>query len=66
MGLDIRLPIGLMFTSIGAILLVYGLVASDASQSQGHNVNAIWGAVILGFGVVMLAAWKLLPHEDKS
>ena len=66
MGLDIRLPIGLMFTAIGAILIVYGLAASDASQSQGHNVNLIWGVVILVFGLVMFAAWKFFPHGDKK
>ena len=66
MGLDIRLPIGLMFTAIGAILIVYGLAAADSSRSQGHNVNLIWGVVILVFGIVMFAAWKLFPHEKKS
>lgn len=66
MGLDIRLPIGLMFTSIGVILAVYGAVAGDASMSQGHNVNLIWGVVILVFGVVMLALWKFLPHKEPS
>ena len=62
MGLDIRLPIGLMFTAIGAILVVYGLASGDASQSQGHNVNLIWGVVILVFGLVMFAAYKLFPQ----
>src|SRR5690242_21584146 len=56
MGLDIRLPIGLMFTLFGVLLVVYGLV-SDRSifqRSLGMNVNLGWGAVLLIFGVVML------------
>jgi hypothetical protein len=56
MGLDIRLPIGLMFTLFGILLVVYGLV-SDSSiyqRSLGMNVNLGWGFVLLIFGVVML------------
>jgi hypothetical protein len=65
MGLDIRLPIGLLFSSIGALLAVYGAVAADHSESQGHNVNLIWGACILVFGLVMLAAWKFVPKAKE-
>ena len=45
MGIDIRLPIGLMFTIIGLLLAVFGLL-SDTSiyqRSLGINVNLIWG-----------------------
>ena len=55
MGLDIRWPIGLMFTLIGALLAVYGLMTgSNAAlyqSSLGININLIWGAVLLVFGV---------------
>ena len=54
MGLDIRLPIGLMFTLIGALLTVFGLAKSSESVSLGININLIWGAVLLVFGVLML------------
>jgi len=57
MGLDIRLPIGAMFTLFGLLLVVYGL-AGDKSiyqRSLGINVNLGWGAVLLIFGLVMLA-----------
>lgn len=57
MGLDIRLPIGLMFSIIGAVLAVYGLAVPTKSQALGMNANLIWGACILGFGVLMMAAW---------
>ena len=57
MGLDIRLPIGLMFTLFGLLLVVYGLVSDKAiyQRSLGMNVNLGWGAVLLIFGLVMLA-----------
>jgi hypothetical protein len=56
MGLDIRWPIGLMFTLIGALLTGYGVVAkSDHAISLGININLIWGIVLLVFGVLMLA-----------
>ena len=55
MGLDIRWPIGLMFTLIGALLTIYGLVVkSDHAISLGININLIWGLVLLVFGVFML------------
>ena len=56
MGLDIRLPIGLMFTLFGLLLVVYGLASNKEiyQRSLGINVNLGWGAVLLVFGVVML------------
>jgi hypothetical protein len=54
MGLDIRWPIGLMFTLLGVLLVGYGVVKSDASISLGVNINLIWGVVLLVFGVGML------------
>jgi hypothetical protein len=58
MGLDIRLPIGLLFALVGALLAVFGLVTSDSNiygRSLGININLIWGLVMLAFGVLM--AW---------
>jgi len=54
MGLDIRWPIGLMFTLIGALLVVFGLAKGAESTSLGININLIWGVVLLVFGVLML------------
>jgi len=55
MQLDIRLPIGLMFTVVGGLLTVFGLVGdkSGLQRSLGINVNLWWGLVMLIFGVVM-------------
>ena len=56
MGLDIRLPIGLLFSLLGIILAAYGVVA-DAEiyrRSLGFNVNLVWGIVLLVFGALLL------------
>jgi hypothetical protein len=57
MGIDIRLPLGILFFLLGSTLVVYG-AASDASlyrQSLGINVNLYWGVVLLAFGALMFA-----------
>jgi multisubunit Na+/H+ antiporter MnhG subunit len=56
MNLDIRLPIGLMFALVGAIIGVFGLLSDPAiyQRSLGININLWWGAVMFLFGVVML------------
>jgi hypothetical protein len=55
MGLDIRLPIGLMFVVLGALLTVYGLVADKAiyDRSLGIWINVWWGLILLAFGAIM-------------
>ena len=54
MGLDIRWPIGLMFSLIGVLLTGYGLLKRSASISLDININLVWGVVLLVFGVAML------------
>jgi hypothetical protein len=54
MGLDIRWPIGLMFTLIGVLLTAYGALNRSDSLSLGIDINLIWGIVLLVFGVLML------------
>ncbi len=56
MGLDIRLPIGALFTVLGVLLTGYGLISDPAiyERSLGINVNLWWGAALLLFGVVMI------------
>jgi hypothetical protein len=63
MGLDIRWPIGLMFTLLGVILVLAGLVTGSNAEmyhrSLDINVNLYWGMVLLVFGVSMLTfAWR--------
>lgn len=58
MGLDIRLPIGMMFTVVGLLLVIYGLATGGNAElyrrSQDININLWWGLVLLAFGVIML------------
>jgi hypothetical protein len=56
MNLDIRLPIGGLFTLLGLLLTGYGLVSGSEiyQRSLGHNVNLYWGLVVLAFGLVFL------------
>jgi hypothetical protein len=57
MKLDLRYPIGLMFTAFGVMLTIFGLLSDRAiyQRSLGINVNLWWGLVLLVFGLVMLA-----------
>jgi hypothetical protein len=56
MKLDLRLPIGLMFTIFGVLLAGFGLTSDTAiyERSLGVNVNLWWGVVLTVFGLVML------------
>jgi len=54
MGLDLRFPIGLMFTLIGVLLAIFGLANGGDSIRLGMNINLIWGIVLVVFGVLML------------
>ena len=64
MKLDLRLPIGLMFSIIGVLLAVFGFASDPAiyQRSLGINVNLWWGLVLVVFGLVML--W--LVRRDKA
>lgn len=58
MNLDIRTPMGLMFTLLGAVIAVFGLVSGSNKElykkSLDINVNLWWGLVMVAFGVSML------------
>ena len=63
MGLDIRWPIGLMFSLVGALLVIYGVATTSDTEiyrrSLDININLRWGLVVLAFGASMLAlAWR--------
>ena len=61
MVLDLRLPMGMLFTALGLLLTGYGLLSDPAvyQVSLGINVNLWAGLGILAFGLLMLAgAWR--------
>jgi len=64
MGLDLRWPIGLMFTILGTLLMIYGAAtAGDAmyARSLGYNVNLLWGAGLVLFGGTVLLLMRRRP-----
>jgi hypothetical protein len=58
MGFDIRLPIGIMFSTFGLLLAAYGAATRGSDiyvrHSLGINVNLWWGMAMLAFGLAML------------
>jgi hypothetical protein len=60
MGLDIRLPIGLLFSIFGVLLIGYGVLGDESiyARSLDVNINLWWGIVMLGFGLVMFVLGK--------
>ena len=56
MDLDLRVPIGLFFVSVGLIMAIFGLASDPAiyQKSLGINVNLDWGIVEIVFGSLML------------
>lgn len=58
MKLDIKIPIGLLFTIFGLILSVYGVVTGSDTEiyakSLGYNINLYIGLFMFVFGVFML------------
>jgi hypothetical protein len=57
MSLDLRIPMGLMFTLTGLILTLFGYTTRANTElyvkSLGINVNLWWGLVLLAFGLTM-------------
>jgi hypothetical protein len=57
MNLDLRIPMGLMFSIIGVILTGFGMATNGRTdlyaRSLGVNANLWWGIVLLIFGQLM-------------
>jgi multisubunit Na+/H+ antiporter MnhG subunit len=66
MSLDLRIPMGLMFLIVGAMLSIYGFFTRGSEiyeRSAGLNINLIWGLVMLVFGLVMFLLGR---YSDKQ
>jgi hypothetical protein len=66
---DIRLPVGAIFTFYGVILAIYGLASGDLDAHHmiaGLNVNIVAGAGMLVFGLVMLFLARRAPRVPRS
>jgi hypothetical protein len=69
MGLDIKIPIGLMFGIFGLILTIFGLVTNGEAmynQSLNTNVNLWSGIFMLVFGGFMLLISDLVRKPKKE
>jgi hypothetical protein len=58
MGLDLRIPIGLLLAIVGILLVGSGVLLDPSAyrKSLGLNVNLWWGLVLLLVGAILLFA----------
>jgi len=69
MGVDIKIPIGLMFSILGIILTVYGIISNGApiyQHSFNININLWSGIFMLVFGGIMLLLAFLSKTKKES
>ncbi len=68
MGLDIRIPLGLIFLITGGIMSLYGLFTRGNMQlyarSENINLNLGWGLVMFLFGAVMFFVGRRQKWQD--
>jgi multisubunit Na+/H+ antiporter MnhG subunit len=68
MGLDIRIPLGLIFLITGGIMTVYGFISRNAAdvyeKSMGINLNLSWGALMFVFGAIMYIVGRRQKWQD--
>ncbi|MDE3104030.1 MAG: hypothetical protein KGK08_02545 [Acidobacteriota bacterium] len=68
MGLDIRIPLGLIFLIIGGLMSVYGLLTRHAAdlyaKSMGINLNLSWGLLMFVFGAMMFLVGRRQKWQD--
>jgi hypothetical protein len=67
MGLDIRIPLGLIFLITGGMVSIYGLVTRHSAiytRSMGVNLNLSWGLVMFIFGLVMFLVGRRQKWQD--
>jgi hypothetical protein len=67
MGLDIRIPLGLIFLITGGIITLFGIFTRGSAiyeKSMGTNLNLIWGAIMFLFGLVMYLVGRRQKWQD--
>ena len=67
MGLDIRIPLGMIFLIIGGIMAIFGLATHGSAmydRSLGIDLNLTWGAIMFVFGLVMFVVGKRQKWQD--
>lgn len=68
MSMDIRFPIGFMFTIIGLIITAWGLISSPEIYKKSLNVNInLWtGLAVLAFGLMFLLMSLAAQAKNKK
>jgi len=67
MKLDLRYPLGMLFTAFGVLLAGYGLLRpEERAVMSAVNVNLYAGLAMLVFGVVMLWLARRAESREKS
>ncbi|HEY2038990.1 MAG TPA: hypothetical protein VGG95_04960 [Edaphobacter sp.] len=67
MGLDIRIPLGLIFLIVGGIMTVFGFVTRHSAiygRSLDVNLNLGWGLILFLFGLVMYLVGRRQKWQD--
>ena len=67
MGLDIRIPLGLIFIFVGFIMTIFGLFTQHSAiydRSMGVNLNMGWGGIMLIFGAIMFFFGRRQKWQD--
>jgi hypothetical protein len=68
MGLDIRIPLGLIFMLIGGLMSIYGFVTRHSDvvyeKSMGINLNLTWGLIMFAFGLIMFLVGRRQKWQD--
>jgi hypothetical protein len=68
MGLDIRIPLGLIFLLIGGLMSIYGFFTRSSAaiyeKSMGINLNLTWGLIMFFFGLIMFLVGRRQKWQD--
>ena len=69
-GMDLRYPIGGLFTVLGVILAGYGFATRGDVQlyapSGNLNINLLWGVVMLVFGLLFRVLAAVAGRREAS
>jgi uncharacterized membrane protein YoaK (UPF0700 family) len=69
MNLDLRIPMGLLFTIVGGIMSIYGFFTRGSAiyaRSAGMNINLAWGLVMLIFGITMYTLGRRADKRPRA